>query len=298
MYLSRILLYSVIMSALGAIVGVVLTFLLSEAGVLQSIDLSIQIGGSVGAFIASNELLIQGILLVIISMVFLGLPTFLIMYYYPSFLAGERKRKINRTLPHAVTFMYALSRGGMNIIEVMDSLADADDAYGEISKEFDMIIRDMEYFGNDLRLALRNASEITPSDNLSNFLDDLLSVIDSGGELTPFLLNKSEQYLETARREQENFIDTLVTAFVAGTLFIIIMTSIMAMLGGANMMQLYAIVYGVIPIGTAGFAVVIDILSTGSDEANKELERNTELFDLEQMEAIAEANGGQLKQDR
>jgi len=40
-------------------------------------------------------------------------------------------------LPDAVAFMYALSIGGMNELDILEATARADDVYGEISKEFE-----------------------------------------------------------------------------------------------------------------------------------------------------------------
>ncbi|MDY7082562.1 MAG: type II secretion system F family protein, partial [Halobacteria archaeon] len=139
---------------------------------------------------------------------------------------------------------------------------------------------------------------MTPSDNFSDFVDDLLSIIDSGGEMTPFLLNKSEQYHEIRKQDQKGFLDTLalmaesyVTAFVAAPLFIIIITTIMSVMGGANLMQIYAIVYFVLPIASLGFALVIDIISTGGDEATEQLEQERDIFGLDDIQQKADESG-------
>lgn len=297
MYLARITFYSLVTGIVGALLGLLITWVLVSLGVLDTISLSISLPGGLANVINEYKLIISGFFITVIFTAILGGITGGILYYIPSFYAGERRRKIDSTLPHAVTFMYALSRGGMNIIEVMDNLASADDVYGEVAKEFDMILRDMDYFGSDLRIALRNASDVTPSDNLSDFLDDLLSVIDSGGEMTPFLLNKSEQYHEIRKQDQKGFLDTLalmaesyVTAFVAAPLFIIIITTIMSVLGGANLMQIYAIVYFVLPVASIGFAVVIDMISTGSDEATEQLEEERDVYGLDNIKETAEGS--------
>lgn len=294
MYLSRITLYSVITGLMGALLGVLLTWVLAQVGVTETMTASLNVPPAVEGFLASYRTYIIGFFLsVIIAAVFGGIAGG-ILYYVPSFKAGERQRKIDNTLPYAVTFMYALSRGGMNVLEVMGKLSNANDVYGEVSNEFDMILRDMDYFGNDLRIALRNASDMTPSDNLADFLDDLLSVIDSGGEITPFMLNKSQQYHEIKKQDQKGFLDTLalmsesyVTAFVAAPLFIIIITAIMSVMGGANMMQLYAIIYLVLPLASIGFAFVIDIISGGGDGSTDQLKRERQPFQLEDVEEIA-----------
>jgi flagellar protein FlaJ len=295
MYLSRITLYSVITGGVGILLGALLTWVLAQVGVTETMTAALNVPPAIEGFLASYRTYIIGFFLsVILAAVFGGIAGG-ILYYVPSFKAGERRRQIDNTLPYAVTFMYALSRGGMNVLEVMEKLSNADDVYGEVSNEFDMILRDMDYFGNDLRIALRNASDMTPSDNLADFLDDLLSVIDSGGEITPFMLNKSQQYHEIKKQDQKGFLDTLalmsesyVTAFVAAPLFIIIITAIMSVMGGANMMQLFAIIYFVLPLASIGFAFVIDIISGGGDGSTDELQRERIPFQLEDVEEIAE----------
>jgi flagellar protein FlaJ len=101
---------------------------------------------------------------------------------------------------------------------------------------------------------------------------NLLTVIDSGGDISYYLRDKSEQYLIKAKVEQKGFLETLglmaesyVTAFVAGPLFIIILGVMMAvMTPGGNNVMLYAIIYAVIPIGSMMFVVMISIITPGS----------------------------------
>jgi flagellar protein FlaJ len=304
MYLARITLYSLITGVVGILLGILLTWVLAQVGVTETMTAALNVPPAVESFLASYRTYIVGFFLsVILAAVFGGIAGG-ILYYVPSFKAGERQRKIDNTLPYAVTFMYALSRGGMNVLEVMEKLSNADDVYGEVANEFDMILRDMDYFGNDLRIALRNASDMTPSDNLADFLDDLLSVIDSGGEITPFMLNKSQQYHEIKKQDQKGFLDTLalmsesyVTAFVAAPLFIIIITAIMSVMGGANLMQLYAIIYFVLPLASIGFAFVIDIISSGGDGSTDQLQREREPFELEDVEEIADRSDDDRLED-
>lgn len=293
MYLSRITLYSVLTGVVGIVLGAVLTFVLAQIGVMEGLTGALELPPAIEGFVESYRALIVGFFLSVILAAVLGGIAGGILYYVPSFKAGERKRKIDNTLPYAVTFMYALSRGGMNVLEVMEKLSNAEDVYGEVAKEFDMILRDMDYFGNDLRIALRNASDMTPSENLADFLDDLLSVIDSGGNITPFMLNKSQQYHEVRKQDQKGFLDTLallsesyVTAFVAAPLFIIIITAIMSVMGGANLMQLYAIIYLVLPLASGGFAFVIDLISGSGEGTTDQLETDRDPFELEDVQRM------------
>ncbi|MCK5661365.1 MAG: type II secretion system F family protein, partial [Methanosarcinales archaeon] len=156
----------------------------------------------------------------------------------------------------------------MNIVEIMRALSTAEQTYGEVSKEVDTIVRDMDLFGSDLRTAIHHTTSITPSPLLQDLLQNLLTVIDSGGNIPVYFRDKSEQYLEKAEDDQKGYLETLaliaesyVTAFVAGPLFAIIMGVMMVLMGSGNDAMLYAVIYGLIPIGSVMFVVMINLLS-------------------------------------
>jgi flagellar protein FlaJ len=183
------------------------------------------------------------------------------------------------TLPHAIVYMYALSFGGMEMTGVLRQMADADDTYGEVAHEFDQIVRDVDVFGNDLFTGVRNSRNLTPSDNLEQFLDDLLSVLDSGGDLTTFLEDESEKYMQRARDEQQSFLEALATlsevfvvAFVAAPLFVVVTMMMLSLLGNIGTVPLAFIVYAVIPLGMAGFLVLISALSEPYKQPDHELQ--------------------------
>ena len=77
------------------------------------------------------------------------------------------------------------------------------DVYGEVSREVSRIVRDVEYAGMDLRSALSNAVELSPSENYKEFLHGLITVIDSGGDVRMYLeergLNTSSRRLDRVR---------------------------------------------------------------------------------------------------
>ncbi|WP_406669905.1 type II secretion system F family protein [Methanolobus sp. ZRKC4] len=250
------------------------------------------------AFLLQYKEVFVAFFITIVFIVGLGGLVYTIFMLYPGFQAGERRSKIDMQLPYAVTFMYALSKGGMNIIDVFRALARSEDTYGEVSKEVDSIVRDMDYFGHDLRTALTNASEITPSERFQDLIYNLLTVIDSGGNIPNYFRDKSEQYLVKAEVDQKGFLETLallaesyVTAFVAGPLFIIIMGVMMAVMGSGSATMVYAIIYAVLPIGSLMFVVMISIITPTEMGEPKLLPTNETLDhgipnipkDLEQM---------------
>ncbi|MFC4549503.1 MULTISPECIES: type II secretion system F family protein [Halorussus] len=181
----------------------------------------------------------------------------------PYLKAGERKREINMLLPDAISFMYALSIGGLNQLEILEAIAKADDTYGEVSREFQSIVQETEYFDTDYRTAIRKRSLETPSDELGQFLTDMLSIVNSGGNMTDFLDDKKDKHMRTAKQEQEMTLETLelfgemyMTLSLFPLLLIIILV-IMSLLGQAKQSMLYATVYGLIPLTGVGFLVLV-----------------------------------------
>ncbi|ELZ30250.1 Type II secretion system F domain protein [Halosimplex carlsbadense 2-9-1] len=189
-------------------------------------------------------------------------------YYYPRRVVAARRREIALTLPYAITYTYALTSGGMTFLAVCRRLAAADAVYGEVANEFDVVVREVDLFGNDLPTALGNARTLTPSDPLQRFFDDLLSVLESGGDLEAFLEGESREYLDEAMDEQTAFIETLgtlsevfVVAFVAAPLFLIVVMLVVSSLGADTVGQVALLVYLGFPLAMLGFLLLIDLLS-------------------------------------
>ncbi|KTG28401.1 type II secretion system F family protein [Haloferax profundi] len=268
-YLTQSVKMALVAAALGSLLGLAVTLVLTQMGVLAnaSSPVRVGVGYNLVALLLPYKVFILGTFLVLLLGGLSGAGTYYARYYMPRSRAEMRGRSVDVLLPHAIVYMYALSHGGMSFLEVIRSVADAPD-YGEVSREFEMIDRDMELFGNDLFTALRNARNLTPSINFEQFLDDLLSVLDSGGDVTAFLDRESSTYLEEARDEQEDFIETLsmlsevfVAAFVAAPLLLIVTLMVISFLGGNTLVQLYALNYLIFPLGMALFLLLIDVLS-------------------------------------
>ena len=270
MYLSNAFFYSALAGIIGALIGLFIAYIILSFVKLPERLTHLTFSPSTAWLLQYRNISLAFFIVIILSIVFGGI-TYMLFLIYPGFMAGERKGSIDKNLPYAVTFMYALSRGGMNIIEILRSLSKCTDTYGEVAKELDVILRDMDYFGNDLRTALHNICEVTPSDNFRDLMYNLLTVIDSGGNIATYFRDKSEQYLVKAKVEQKGFLETLgliaesyVTAFVAGPLFIIILGVMMSVMGSGSELMIYAIIYAVIPIGSMMFVVMVGIITPGA----------------------------------
>ncbi|MFB6255044.1 MAG: type II secretion system F family protein, partial [Halobacteriaceae archaeon] len=188
-------------------------------------------------------------------------------------------REINMLLPDAVSFMYALSMGGLNQLEILEAMAKADDTYGEVALEFRTIVQETNYFDTDYRSAIRSQALNTPSDEMSQFLTDMLSIISSGGNMRDFLSDKKDKHMRTAKQQQELTLETLelfgemyMTLSLFPLLLIIILV-IMRMLGEANQLMLLATVYALIPLTGIGFLVLVSTVKE-DDPGDGYLERD------------------------
>jgi flagellar protein FlaJ len=218
-----------------------------------------------------HSLLIGTIIITVFSLLIFGGITYAVFLLYPGLEAGNRRRNIDATLPYAINYVTSMSTAGITPAEVFRLLGDSP-IYGESSVEARYIAREIDIFGRDLIDALRLVSSSTPSKRMKEFLQGAMASISSGGNLTDYFRTKADQYALENRQTQKLFLDTLalisesyVTAMVAGTLFLIILQSIMSVLSGDNNpMFLYAVIYIMLPLGSVAFVIMISSLTPES----------------------------------
>ena len=265
-YVATQILFSFIMAVIGLIVGAIVAFLLYFFFEIPKFDIYFP-EPFLTFWLTYRKFFISIIAALFIAIIFYMIGQ-LIFKIYPGYIVSDRKSKIDKLLPNATTFMYSLSSGGMPLIQIFKSISSYEDVYSELAKEFGRIVMEIEALGMDLRSALTKAIELTPSKNLSDLFQGLITVIESGGDVTSYFRERADYYLEMARQDQKNFLDFLslmaesyITAFVAGPLFLIIIQTVMAVMGESDVNLLYAVVYMIIPVGAFFFAVVIKLIS-------------------------------------
>lgn len=263
MYLSGALLAS-IMCALLALLG--LNVIFSYAGVPDIPGSRLNFPAWTTEYAAYKSIatifigsfLVTGSVFAVVYRIFLS---------YPAIMASDRKRNIDQLLPYAINYMSAMSGAGVLPVDLFRSLAQ-NDIYGEVAVEMRYLVRDVEILGHNLVTGMKNLAMTTPSVLLQDFLQGAITVVTSGGELEQYFSIKTEQYVVENRQRQKEFLETLgllgetyVTAFVAGPLFLIIMISVMAIMGGSSMTFLYLLIYVVIPIGSMIFIVLVSSMT-------------------------------------
>lgn len=231
-----------------------------------------------------------------------GFGTYWYKWYQPKYLADERERQIDISMPMTVSFVYALSRSGMPFPKVMEILAENDHVYGHAAGEVRVAVRNMDVFGMDVITAVKTMARRTPSSKFQEFSENLSSVLQTGGSLSEFLHRQYQEYRQEAEAQQERLLELIetlaevyVTLGVAGPLFMI---TILTMLGIAvtNALPILRIfVYALIPMGNLGFIIylstVVDNLSR-KDPTEKEIEIASGLQGVRRVDDVAlEARG-------
>jgi flagellar protein FlaJ len=226
------------------------------------------IGGAVGGLLISILLGLEAIFIVVIVAIVssaLGALTYYLVVSYPGMTAGERGRKVDAALPFTIGFMHSMSKSGAGIAEIFKELSGRRDV-GALRQEAQVFMRDVEYLGQDPLTALRNLAATTPSKKFASFLDVLVSIIETGGDVTPYMSTKTLELHSTMKEENKRAVTSLefmaeiyviMVAFMP-LLFLAILI-FMGFLPGQsiNPSMLQVLVYGWVPISSVAFSVII-----------------------------------------
>ncbi|MDW7774752.1 MAG: type II secretion system F family protein [Methanosarcinales archaeon] len=263
MYLSMAVTCSILMALFGLIVAVLLVSLLGVPDITfsRSIVTDVLLG-----FREYKDIFWKVVSTILIVVVFCG-GTYVAFINAPKAINSDRKRNIDLMLPYAVHYMSAMSGAGVIPVDILSSLA-KNTIYGEAAKEASYIVRNIKVLGFDLVQAMKTVASTTPSYRFQEFLQGAITIVSSGGDLESYFKIKANQYVIENRREQQEFLETLgliaetyITAFVAGPLFLIVMMSVMATMGGMDLMLMYLLIYIAIPLATLIFVILISSIT-------------------------------------
>lgn len=221
---------------------------------------------SINVGFVESHLYLFGVLTAFLSFLLSFLTVFGLIYILPYFQADIRHACIDKSMLSSVTYMYALTKGGMSIYDVLRSLSGYTHIFGTCAEEVSYIVRDMDYLGKDFVTALKSAKERTPSEIFKDFIDGLILVSNSKA-IVEYMRNKSDYYQGMAELANRNFLRRLdvlaeiyVTVFVAGPLFIMTTLIVLQLFRPASAQILYVLIYIVIPLANLLFLVVLDTI--------------------------------------
>ncbi len=237
------------------------------------------VGAAVGVTVpASLERFVFSVVVGIVVGLLVGLGTYAYRWYYPKFVADERARQIEQSLPMTVSFMYALSRSGMSFTEVMRILARNRRVYGAAADEVRVAVRNVDVFNVDVVTAVETMGRRSPSVNFRELSENLTSVLRTGGSLAEFLEREYREFRQEAEVRQERLLTSLATyaeayaaVGIALPLFGMVILLIVA-IGPVEDLPLLAarvLVYGFIPLFNVAF--VLYLTSVVDDFSRREL---------------------------
>ena len=272
-YAVRSRLLSVAQGVAGGIVGIYLVWLAVMLFVPRGAKISEQIptdirapAAALGVSVPADlEPFFYGTVVAVTLGVAVALLTYAYRWYYPVFVADEREREIDRSLPMTVSFMYALSRPGISLPEVMRILARNQRVYGEAAKEVQVAVRNIDVFGVDVVTAVETMGRRSPSTNFRELSENLTSVLRTGGSLAEFLERQYHEFRQEAEVQQERLLTSLATyaeayaaVGIALPLFGIVVLLILSLaLDELPLLMARALVYGFIPLFNIGFILYL-----------------------------------------
>lgn len=219
----------------------------------------------------------KAIIYIVALFLFLSpLLTYVMLMWYPSYMAKERAKQIDKKIGYAMNFIATLASADVTVDVIFKELG-KQSIYGEVQKEAQWITRDIEILGKDVLTAIRDAAARTPSTKFQDFLQGVVTTTLSGGQLKPYFLMKSEQYAKLMKLEQKKstearglIAEIFVTVVVALPLFLIVMISLLGMMGGRGAAQstllfLYLIVLVVIPVSQGMFLFYLQAVAEGGE---------------------------------
>ncbi len=157
---------------------------------------------------------------------------------YPSYIISQRKQDIEARITYATTHMATLAGTGIPVIAIFRAITKFHD-YGEISRECEYIVRDVEVFGKDIYTAISDAARHSPSRVWAELLWGIVATLRSGGNLRAYLSERAKAYIQMHEEEEKRAMESLnvvteifMVLFVLAPIIGVIMVVFMSMMGG------------------------------------------------------------------
>jgi flagellar protein FlaJ len=203
-----------------------------------------------------------------ISGILTGISIYVLALITPSTKIGERKRKLEASLPTAASYMAAMSSAGVTPDEIFFSLS-REEIGLFITEDAKKISRDIKVFGLDIIRALQNAAQRSPSPKYSSFLEGINATNTSGGDLQSYFENASKTLMRDKVQDEKAFIELLglfaelfLVACIVTPTFGVVLIAMIALQGSMGHDQLASVVIAVaffmIPILQAMIIIMVD----------------------------------------
>jgi len=182
------------------------------------------------------------------------------LYNYPLVISKNRKDEIDASMPYLLPYMKILSKelNLSKIIEIIDGFL----IYQEVKNEFQKIKYYSTILGYDIHSSIREAMLSCPSQSLSDVMNDLVTISNSGGDIYGYLSRKLENLNQEIDAIEKKNIDTLliysqiyVVILLIAPLFYTIMTSIL------NLIDFNSIGTAGVSTGSTFYSILVLLLA-------------------------------------
>ena len=203
-----------------------------------------------------------------ISLVLSGGSVF-IAYIYPYLTYSNKEGEMKKILPFGVSYMASMSSKNTQPISYFRMISKFNE-YKELRKECESIVRDVDIIGMDLISSMKKHAENTTSEELKEFLWGFISTLESGGSTKNYLDTKSKEFMKGQKRilrgyarKLSLFVEIYMTLIIVGSIFFIIISSIISSISsGFDVVLLQTfIVFILLPLVSIGFIVLVKSIS-------------------------------------
>jgi archaellum biogenesis protein FlaJ (TadC family) len=190
-------------------------------------------------FIASFFSLFYNLIYSAISFYFIGIivVTFIGIFLYnlPFAIGKQRGKEIDASMIYLLPYMKILSKE-LNLSKMVDIIEEFL-IYKEIKEEFRRIKYFSNFLGYDIHSSIKEAMNYSPSNQLSDLMNDLVTISNSGGDIYMYLDRKLYNLNQEIEAQEKKNIETLliysqiyVVLLLVSPLFYTIMTSILSLI--------------------------------------------------------------------
>ena len=197
-----------------------------------------------------------------------GTFAFFIMYLYPSMIAGNRKRDIDKSLNFATQYMAILAGAEVTPEKIFKSMLTSDiDAV--VKDEVAEVVKRIDIFGDDFYSALSARIKETPSKRFGDLMKGVLAVGSMGGDLRRYLHLQGKLFMRERKVYMKKQLEGLsitaevyVSMGVVLPLILVIMLSTMSFIGGGginSVLYMMLTTFVLIPVASMVMLLLIDM---------------------------------------
>ncbi len=201
--------------------------------------------------------------------IILSIIIFISFFVYPKNKIMENEKKISAALPFATYYLITVANSGATIVQLFKILSNMSE-YPTIAKEAKRIVFEVENLGHNIADALKSASDRTSSQSFRDLLWGIRNTIIVGGDLTIYLREKANLYLQEYKRflvkysqQLSLLVEIYTTLLLVGSIFLMVLTMVIGLLYKSFFIPFIQLVtvFLVLPLVTALFIILFKTLS-------------------------------------